>query len=92
MPLNSSLRLHGRRSSIASNTSENSDGNPPIYSSPVLSGRLDLLLNDKECDVPRRFVGTPDYLAPESILGSLQDESVDWVFASNLVGNGCYDV
>ncbi|KAJ3335441.1 hypothetical protein HDU93_005485 [Gonapodya sp. JEL0774] len=27
---------------------------------------------------PRRFVGTPDYLAPESILGLSQEASVDW--------------
>ncbi|KXS15838.1 Pkinase-domain-containing protein [Gonapodya prolifera JEL478] len=27
---------------------------------------------------PRRFVGTPDYLAPESIMGLSQEASVDW--------------
>lgn len=51
------------------------------------------------------FVGTPDYLAPESILGLGQDASVDWVgisislfilFEANvlsfLVGTGCYSL
>ncbi|KAI7853588.1 hypothetical protein BDC45DRAFT_148991 [Circinella umbellata] len=29
-------------------------------------------------DTPRKAVGTPDYLAPESILGTSQDSMVDW--------------
>ncbi|KAL1953090.1 hypothetical protein VTO42DRAFT_3609 [Malbranchea cinnamomea] len=29
-------------------------------------------------DQNRRFVGTPDYLAPETITGSVQDEMCDW--------------
>lgn len=29
--------------------------------------------------IPRQAVGTPDYLAPESILGTGQDSMVDWV-------------
>lgn len=33
----------------------------------------------------QKFVGTPDYLAPESILGiSGDDAAVDWVFFSNI--------
>lgn len=80
---NSSLRL--RRTSVASTRSSNSDeGSPAILQqsapSPILSGRLDLLLQeDKEAEANQRFVGTPDYLAPESILGLGQDASVDWV-------------
>lgn len=30
-------------------------------------------------DTARKAVGTPDYLAPESILGTNQDSMVDWV-------------
>ncbi|EPX73834.1 AGC protein kinase Ppk18 [Schizosaccharomyces octosporus yFS286] len=32
----------------------------------------------KMSDAPRKFVGTPDYLAPETIQGSNQDDMVDW--------------
>ncbi|EPY51485.1 AGC protein kinase Ppk18 [Schizosaccharomyces cryophilus OY26] len=32
----------------------------------------------KIADAPRKFVGTPDYLAPETIQGSTQDDMVDW--------------
>lgn len=32
-----------------------------------------------------KFVGTPDYLAPESILGVGMDARVDWVRTSSLV-------
>jgi serine/threonine protein kinase len=38
----------------------------------------------KEESVPRLAVGTPDYLAPESILGTGQDSMVDWVSLLNL--------
>ncbi|KAI8141200.1 hypothetical protein BJV82DRAFT_619670 [Fennellomyces sp. T-0311] len=31
-----------------------------------------------DCSSPRNAVGTPDYLAPESILGTGQDAMVDW--------------
>ncbi|KAI9594237.1 kinase-like domain-containing protein, partial [Syncephalis fuscata] len=33
---------------------------------------------DKSPAPPKTFVGTPDYLAPESILGTGQDTMVDW--------------
>lgn len=33
----------------------------------------------KDDPSPRQAVGTPDYLAPESILGTGQDSMVDWV-------------
>ncbi|RCI03653.1 hypothetical protein CU098_002600, partial [Rhizopus stolonifer] len=34
--------------------------------------------HNKEESTPRQAVGTPDYLAPESILGTGQDSMVDW--------------
>jgi serine/threonine-protein kinase RIM15 len=61
---------HNRRGSVASNRSSVSED------SPVLAGRLDALLGGDERI--EKFVGTPDYLAPESILGICQDASVDW--------------
>ncbi|KAJ3393071.1 hypothetical protein HDU92_008015 [Lobulomyces angularis] len=79
-------KQHTRRDSITSTNSTNSHddnsaalvGQNPSFASPILSGRLDsLLLDDKEAK-QGRFVGTPDYLAPESILGLGQDASVDW--------------
>ena len=36
----------------------------------------------ESCSTPRNAVGTPDYLAPESILGTGQDAMVDWVNAN----------
>jgi hypothetical protein len=33
----------------------------------------------------KKLVGTPDYLAPESILGLGQGVSVDWVFFFSLI-------
>ncbi|KAL2313458.1 Serine/threonine-protein kinase ppk18 [Schizosaccharomyces pombe] len=32
----------------------------------------------RQPDAPKRFVGTPDYLAPETLRGSTQDDMVDW--------------
>lgn len=37
----------------------------------------------REETAPRAAVGTPDYLAPESILGTGQDSMVDWVSCTN---------
>jgi hypothetical protein len=37
-------------------------------------------IEDKKMEIDEKtFAGTPDYLAPESILGLGQDASVDWV-------------
>lgn len=78
-----------RRSSISSIKSANSEDVSGQASSPILSGRLDALLHDeKEEENPmnKRFVGTPDYLAPESILGIAQDSSsVDWVSSCDIL-------
>lgn len=63
----SSARLH-RRDSTASISSTDS--------SISLAARL----TDKLDERPRKaIVGTPDYLAPEIVLGLSQRESVDWV-------------
>ena len=65
------LLNHSRRSSIASSVSNSSDGPIKMY-----DGGDNGFNNRSEHKV---FVGTPDYLAPESILGLGQDSSVDWV-------------
>lgn len=48
-------------------------GTPPLTSMPPPNWAL----FDPE-DTNRRFVGTPDYLAPETIRGDPQDETSDW--------------
>ncbi|KAI0843000.1 hypothetical protein F5Y06DRAFT_291989 [Hypoxylon sp. FL0890] len=62
--------------SLQHTTSQNSDlhRNTPPQSNmmPPL-----MALFDPE-DTNRRFVGTPDYLAPETIKGARQDETSDW--------------
>lgn len=52
---------------------------PPSNHTPPLSGMLPppMALFDPD-DHNRRFVGTPDYLAPETINGLGQDEMSDW--------------
>ena len=51
------------------------NSNTPPQTSGMLPPRLALF--DPE-DTDRRFVGTPDYLAPETINGSGQDQVSDW--------------
>ncbi|KAJ3411713.1 hypothetical protein HDV05_001823 [Chytridiales sp. JEL 0842] len=86
---NMSFRAHSRRSSVASTVSTASvDG---LMTPLTLGGRLaeqigrssdglnrigEQVVEDK--NEPKKFLGTPDYLAPESILGLGQDASVDW--------------
>lgn len=62
--------------SLQHTTSQNSDlhRNTPPQSSMMPPP---MALFDPE-DTNRRFVGTPDYLAPETIKGARQDETSDW--------------
>jgi len=60
--------LHPLNSAMSPKTSHN--GSPLIPPA--------FLLNLKD-DGPEKCVGTPDYLAPESVLGMGQDAMVDWV-------------
>ena len=55
-----------------STTAQNSTPPPPSTMAPPPMALFDPEDND------RRFVGTPDYLAPETIAGSGQDEVSDW--------------
>ncbi|GAC96489.1 AGC/NDR protein kinase [Pseudozyma hubeiensis SY62] len=46
---------------------------------PLLSDNFGPSSGDGGSDAPKRFVGTPDYLAPESVLGiGMDDFAVDW--------------
>ncbi|KAI8136781.1 hypothetical protein BJV82DRAFT_638165 [Fennellomyces sp. T-0311] len=72
----------GRRSSRSSSASAGTDAGTTSPSrgidnhTPVL-GTPGYMQCDRN-DTPRKAVGTPDYLAPESILGTSQDSMVDW--------------
>ncbi|TKA67458.1 hypothetical protein B0A55_08079 [Friedmanniomyces simplex] len=60
---------------IASNSSQPKIGTPPPQSM-VMPPPVMALFDPGDSD--RRFVGTPDYLAPETIKGAGQDEMSDW--------------
>ncbi|KAJ3073992.1 hypothetical protein HDU98_000153 [Podochytrium sp. JEL0797] len=64
-------RSHGRRGSVSSISSSVDTGGS------LLGGRLAESMENAVVK-EKGFVGTPDYLAPESILGLGQDASVDW--------------
>lgn len=71
----SPFRNHlGRRESMTSISSNDS---------LALGNRIIEKMEDKN---PKKLVGTPDYLAPESILGLGQGTSVDWVISVNVSG------
>ncbi|EAQ89362.1 hypothetical protein CHGG_05981 [Chaetomium globosum CBS 148.51] len=59
--------------STTQNSTESNKGTPPQPAMPPPNWAL----FDPE-DTNRRFVGTPDYLAPETIRGEPQDETSDW--------------
>ncbi|KAK4247413.1 hypothetical protein C7999DRAFT_32189 [Corynascus novoguineensis] len=59
--------------STTQNSAESGKGTPPQPAMPPPNWAL----FDPE-DTNRRFVGTPDYLAPETIKGEPQDETSDW--------------
>lgn len=73
------------RSALPRNSSETSlsavdddfIGSPPNNAIPIISYALFDPRND-ETNQPKKFVGTPDYLAPETIQGVGQSESSDW--------------
>ncbi|KAI9264191.1 hypothetical protein BDA99DRAFT_536917 [Phascolomyces articulosus] len=57
--------------SPARTTDTNSSNHTPMIGTPGY-------MQCDRSDTPRKAVGTPDYLAPESILGTSQDSMVDW--------------
>ncbi|KAJ3160645.1 hypothetical protein HDU86_000404 [Geranomyces michiganensis] len=74
-----SLGRHSRRSSVASTGSIGSDKG--MFGDGPLGVGMSMNTNAPEggnIAAPKAFAGTPDYLAPESILGLGQGVSVDW--------------
>lgn len=62
---------HGHRRHISAAISDS-------LSSSITSSNMMKTDKSKEENTPRQAVGTPDYLAPECILGTDQDSMVDW--------------
>lgn len=56
-----------------------SSGNETSESRPQRRPLSTAFGDNSKNSTPRQAVGTPDYLAPESILGTGQDSMVDWV-------------
>ncbi|KAJ3022779.1 hypothetical protein HKX48_005255 [Thoreauomyces humboldtii] len=74
-----SLGRHSRRSSVTSNGSMSSERGPVLSNNDpnsILAGPA--FAESQPTGAPKAFAGTPDYLAPESILGLGQGVSVDW--------------
>ena len=71
-----------RRNSIASVMSMSSNEGSPLTGGRFMMENDDSAFaasNGNSTSSKPKFVGTPDYLAPESILGLGQNSSVDWV-------------
>lgn len=45
----------------------------------------DILQDRNETQLDQKMVGTPDYLAPECITGSVSGHEIDWVCTSALI-------
>lgn len=63
------------------NISDSMGGVSSSNDSPVIRNSFFVpKIDNRKIEKKSKFVGTPDYLAPESILGIGQDSCVDWVY------------